>query len=116
MLDAGDYVILFEKPGEYGPDVQAITVVDPETAPPVIWIPEAAIGVEDSLSSAAEIELETEADEIAITEAEERVVNPPAIPPTTGTYAPGHVFQKPSSSSSSSSSKHTLSLDDFWNF
>lgn len=31
-LDPGDYVLVFEKPGEYGPDVAEITVIAPDTA------------------------------------------------------------------------------------
>ncbi len=36
MLDPGNYVVLFEKPGEYGPDVQFITVVG-SGQDPVYW-------------------------------------------------------------------------------
>lgn len=36
MLDPGNYAILFEKPGEYGPDSQFITVVGDGLAP-VFW-------------------------------------------------------------------------------
>jgi hypothetical protein len=41
-LDPGDYALLFEKPGEYGPDIHFITVTPPPalratpTAPPVV--------------------------------------------------------------------------------
>jgi hypothetical protein len=34
-LDAGDYVVLFEKPGEYGPDTKNVTV----TIPPELLVP-----------------------------------------------------------------------------
>jgi len=34
MLDPGEYVLLFEKPGEYGPDHVALTVAVPDPGPP----------------------------------------------------------------------------------
>lgn len=35
-LDPGDYVVLYEKTGEYGPDTEALTVTEPVTAPAAI--------------------------------------------------------------------------------
>lgn len=35
-LNPGDYVILFEKTGEYGPDTKAVTVVEPEQPGPAL--------------------------------------------------------------------------------
>lgn len=46
-LFAGDYGVLFEKIGEYGPDMQFITVQATGTTPGYIWVSEAQLGEED---------------------------------------------------------------------
>ncbi len=43
-LDPGDYVLLFEKPGEYGPDTKTITVTASGTGTICEWYPELALG------------------------------------------------------------------------
>lgn len=34
QLDPGDYILVYEKPGEYGPDIQALAVTDPSPPEP----------------------------------------------------------------------------------
>lgn len=46
-LDPGDYVILFEKPGEYGPDTKNITVTAPEEELVPTYVPEFPLGETD---------------------------------------------------------------------
>jgi hypothetical protein len=46
-LFAGDYGVLYEKIGEYGPDMQFITVQPTGTTPGYIWVSEAQLGEED---------------------------------------------------------------------
>jgi hypothetical protein len=45
-LDAGDYVILYEKPGEYGPDTHELTVEAPEETLPMSYPP--VMGVKEA--------------------------------------------------------------------
>lgn len=46
-LDPGDYVVLFEKPGEYGPDTKEITVTAPPGALIPTYAPQFALGETD---------------------------------------------------------------------
>ena len=39
QLNAGDYAVIFEKPGEYGPDHRFISVLPPDTASSCAWVP-----------------------------------------------------------------------------
>lgn len=48
-LNPGDYVLVFEKPGEYGPDVAALTVETPDPGPPPA--PDLSSSVSQSQSS-----------------------------------------------------------------
>jgi hypothetical protein len=45
-LFAGDYGVLYEKLGEYGPDLQLITVQPNGAAPGYIWVMQAPIQTE----------------------------------------------------------------------
>lgn len=47
-LDPGEYVILFEKPGEYGPDIKSLTVTVPAEDIVPTYVPEFALGETDA--------------------------------------------------------------------
>lgn len=78
-LFAGDYSVLYEKTGEYGPDTQFITVQPTGTTPGYIWVSEAQLGEEDddpaTLSVNEEEVLTTEEDvaEDVTTDGEQRL-------------------------------------------
>ena len=116
QINPGDYGVLYEKPGEYGPDTQYITVYAPNVTPTETWVTTAIIGD-------ASIGIETEIDEPVVTEQpvqvpinEEEEINAPTTPylvvaPPTPAPPPAS-----SSSSSSSASPRPTASDDFWNF
>lgn len=61
MLNPGDYVVLFEKPGEYGPDISFIAVFPPGENPTYVWVPEAPIGEgSETLTTEVEQDIATE--------------------------------------------------------
>lgn len=47
-LDAGDYAVLFEKPGEYGPDYHLISVVPENAESSCAWIPAMELGGDET--------------------------------------------------------------------
>lgn len=47
-LDAGDYVVLFEKPGEYGPDTKDLTVTVPVEELVPTYVPQFPLGETDA--------------------------------------------------------------------
>lgn len=117
QIDPGDYGVLYEKPGEYGPNTQYITVYAPNVTPTETWVTAAVIG--DASSG-----LETEIDEPIVTEQPVRVPVSEAVEEIDAQTTPYLVFAPPlpavtpgsSSSSSSSAAPRLPSGDDFWNF
>lgn len=57
-LAAGEYGILYEKPGEYGPNTQFITILPDGEGYAVLWEPSASLGEEDDNPNTIENEEE----------------------------------------------------------
>lgn len=75
LLNPGDYAVLYEKPGEWGPDFEFINVVPADAESSFTWEPFATLATEaGELPSEA---VDTEASESVITEQEQRF---PATP------------------------------------
>jgi hypothetical protein len=86
LLFAGDYVVLYEKLGEYGPDTQVITVAAGGD-PGYVWVANAALGEEDDdpatpvVNEEEIIATEEDTPEDVVTDDPQRVPNPNPPPP-----------------------------------
>ena len=86
LLFAGDYAVLYDKLGEYGPDTQFITVAAGGD-PGYIWVAGATLGEEDddpatpSVNEEETLATEEDAPEDVITDDPQRVLNPNPPPP-----------------------------------
>lgn len=72
----GDYAILYEYPGEWGPDVDFITAVPADAESSFTWVPAVNLAAETSDAVYPEADLATESSEAVTTETEERVRAP----------------------------------------
>lgn len=80
LLNAGDYALLYEKPGEYGPDFQFITVAPSTAGVTCVWYPPLPLGEEDDDPATPAVNEEeyllTEDDEEVTTDTEQKVCGP----------------------------------------
>ena len=75
LLDPGDYAVIYEKPGEWGPDHDFITVVPSDAESSFTWVPNVALAAETS-DAIPEADMVTESSEAVVTETEEKVRAP----------------------------------------
>lgn len=61
QLDPGDYAVLYEKPGEYGPNAHLIAVLPTDAGSSAIWVAEAYLGESSTI-------IETEVNEPFVTD------------------------------------------------
>lgn len=84
LLNAGDYALLYEKPGEYGPDMQFITVAPSDSGVTCVWYPPLPIGEEDDDPATVAVNeteyLLTEDEEEVTTDTEQKVCGPTGTP------------------------------------
>jgi hypothetical protein len=73
MLDPGDYALIFEKPGEYGPDVDFVAVVEADAESSCAWFNTMELGGAEESDA-----LYGESSEAVTTDNEEKVCGPRA--------------------------------------
>lgn len=74
-LDPGDYAIIYEKPGEFGPDADFVAVVEPGAPQNCEWFPQLPLADDDDGLSLA-----TESGQALATADEFKVCDPPPAP------------------------------------